>query len=736
MSEVPSQVVNLDTFRRAARAGDKPLNRKLSTTGGGNDLMLAAENWARYEYGKQRGHLDWCARASRLEEYYLGGGLQWRGPDREAVEGNYRHPIEINEVADAVNTAMGYQVNNRADISFKPRSHNADEDIATTLSRVAMQVADNTRLKWHESQIFADGLIQTRGYFEIRIGFDDTIRGEIRIGTIDPLDVIPDPDSKSYDPDDWSDVIITRWLTLDEIEGMYGTDARRKIEDRGQARLNEGDFGTDTDDVQRNSFGDPDSYNTTFDAYYSQGGVVRVRVIDRQYWRMEMTRVVVYPTGDIRVAENATPEKLAAWRQQGCVIMKRPQKRVRWLVTTCDTVLFDDWSPLAHFSIVPYFPFFRRGKTKGLIDDAIGPQDLLNSVMTAYNHAVKSTANSGWIVEEESLVGNVDVDDLETEGARNGLVLVYSRGAKNKPEKIKPNGIPAGLADLAAIATTKIQRATGQNSAMKGESGKDQSGIAIQSLQFAAQMSLGVPLDNLSRTRHMLAQRILELIQAFYDEPRLFRITNTDPLTGEETSEEVPLNWTDEAGNKLNDLTVGEYDVVVVDQPAQVTFDNSQFNQAISMKEAGVAIPDAVLIRYSTLANKSEIIQAIAAQQPQANPLDEAKALLARAQAALAEAQATSKNVEALFSAIRTGQIVATMPGVAPIGDAIAKSAGFVDKDQAPIFPDAPDAAAAGAAGVTPPPANTNPVTPDNPQRGMETGIEAGLGAAPAEAGA
>ena len=46
-----------------------------------------------------------------------------------------------NEVADAVNTALGYQVNNRADISFKPRSHNADEVVASTLSRVAMQVA-------------------------------------------------------------------------------------------------------------------------------------------------------------------------------------------------------------------------------------------------------------------------------------------------------------------------------------------------------------------------------------------------------------------------------------------------------------------------------------------------------------------------------------------------------------------------------------------------------------------
>ena len=73
------------------------------------------------------------------------------------------------------------------------------------------------------------------------------------------------------------------------------------------------------------------------------------------------------------------------------------------------------------------------------------------------------------------------------------------------------------------------------------------------------------------------------------------------------------------------------------------------------------------------------------------------------------------------------------MPGVAPLGDAIAKSAGFVDKDQAPIFPSGASAEAA-ASGVTAPPTNTHPATPDNPQRGMDAGIENGQSAVPAGA--
>lgn len=708
-----------------SRTSDRPIRARAK---GDDESKIARENFARYEYVSQRGHTEWCELAMRFEDYYQGGGRQIRIEDREKMEDEFRMPIEINELSEAVNTALGYQINNRADISFRPRSQGASEEIGTALSKVAMQVADNNKLRWKESGVFADGMIRSRGYFEIMINFDDSMKGEIRIGHLDSLDVIPDPDSKSYNPDDWADVIITRWLTLDEIEGMWGTDARKKVEANAGPYINEGDFGTETQEVPRTRFGDDDEASTTYDAYYSEGGITRVRVIDRQYWKMVNTRVVVYPSGDIRIAENVTKEKMAAWRQQGCIIINRPTKRVRWTVSTCDVLIHDDWSVMAHFSVVPYFPFFRHGRTKGLLNDGIGPQDLLNSCITAYNHAVKATANSGWLIEENSL-SNMDTDDLDTEGAKPGLTIEYKRTAKNKPEKIQPNTVPTGIADLARIASEKIMKLTGQTSAMRGEGGKDQSGIAIQSMQYAAQMSLTVPLDNLAQTRELLAQRILELIQSFYDDARIFQITKPDALTGKQVTEELRINWQDETGVLLNNLTIGEYDVVITEQPSQITFQNSQFTQALDMKKAGIAIPDTILVKNSMLSNKSEIIEAMTAQK-QTNPVDEAKALLLQAQAELARATTVNKNVEALFSAIRTGQIVATMPGVSTIADEVAKSAGFVDKNAAPIYPGGGpaiiDAPAPAPGSVQPPPNSTNPITPDNPAVGMDTGIESG----------
>ena len=62
-------------------------------------------------------------------------------------------------------------------------------------------------------------------------------------------------------------------------------------------------------------------------------------------------------------------------------------------------------------------------------------------------------------------------------------------------------------------------------------------------------------------------------------------------------------------GTYLNDVTLGQYDVVVTEVPMQVTFENSQFEQAIKMREKGIAIPDPVVIRYSNLADKNEVIE-------------------------------------------------------------------------------------------------------------------------------
>lgn len=680
----------------------------------------AERNWRRYEYAKQRGHLDYTQTAWVNEGMYAGGGRQWSPEDREVLAEEGRPAFEFNQIMPKINTALGYQIANRMDIGFRPRSGEASQDVASTLSKLAMQIADNNKLHWLESQVFGDGLIQQRGYFETYISYEDTMLGEVKIKTLDPLDVIPDPDAKSYDPDDWADVIISKWLTLDEIEALYGTEARTKVADAKEEESF--DFGDDEDGTPRNRFGDDNTSFTELGSETSSGGVKRVRVIDRQYWEIDQAEVLITLTGDIRVIEGMGEARISAMKADGAFQTKRRVRRVKWVVSTRNVTLHDDWSPFLHFTVVPYFPFFRRGLTRGLVDNAIGPQQMLNKALSQFIHIINTTANSGWI-SWEGTIQNMDEEELEERGAETGLNIVLGKDVPvdKRPQKIAANQIPQGLDRIVERAAMLLEQATGINESMSGGSGQEVSGIAIQTKQFAAQQQLAVPLDNLARTRAMLATRILELVQAFYDDPRVIRITETDER-GREQTEELQLNHPTAQGI-LNDLTLGEYDVVITEVPQQITFENSQFLQIIEMIDKGAPIPWPFVIRYSNLAQKQEIIDALERQaEAQPDPLNEARIALLKAQAMKTNNEAVNKAVESLYSAIQTAGPITMNPAVAPLADTLLKSAGFQDQDAAPIVPEA-----LAAPGITAPietPQNTNPLTPANPAVGINAGIK------------
>jgi hypothetical protein len=118
-----------------------------------------------------------------------------------------------------------------------------------------------------------------------------------------------------------------------------------------------------------------------------------------------------------------------------------------------------------------------------------------------------------------------------------------------------------------------------------------------------------VPLDNLRKTRQYLAEKVLNLVQRFYTEQRVIQITNeNDPM---KPREPVVINEMTPEGRIVNDLTLGEYDVVVGTAPARDSFDEMQFAEALNLRQVGVAIPDDAIIEYSHLARKAELAKRI-----------------------------------------------------------------------------------------------------------------------------
>jgi len=569
------------------------------------DIVLANETWNRYCYVRDRGHNDYVRKAVTCEDFFA--GLQWDASDLALLRAQKRPALTINKIISTLSNVMGEQIFNRVEIGFQPRSDGATQEVANALTKVFMQISESNQLSWTRSDVFADGIIGSRGFFDVRLGFDDNLRGQVEIAQLNPKNVLIDPDAEEYDPDKWGDVIISKWLSPNDISMLYGEEDAKLLSTRQDSYY---PYGYDSVERDRDRFGTfyPSSYGWNPES----GAAIQrnVRVIERQYRKITMQKQFVdVATGEARPVPDAWGRDRIAQHlamNQGLSVIKRQVPRIRWTVVADALVLHDDWSPFNHYTVVPYFPYFRRGRTIGLVENLLGPQELLNKVSSQELHVVNTTANSGWKIKRGALQ-NMTVEELEQRGAQSGLVLELDDVATGA-EKITPNQVPTGLDRISMKSEEHIKSISGVSDYDAGFAREDVSAKSVLANQKAGSKGRAKVLDNLARTDHILARNILDVVQTYYSEERLVYITK-DRFTGEQES--ITVNQNTPEGRIVNDLMLGEYCVVATAEPERDTYEDSQFEQAINLRENGVQIPDAVLIESSRLRRKHEITKSL-----------------------------------------------------------------------------------------------------------------------------
>jgi len=589
--------------------------------------LIVERQWSSYTRGRDAGHLDWVEEARQYDEYYYGN--QWDDEVTQTLDAQGRPHYSVNLVLSTVNAVIGEYIKSRQDISFVPMGKGANQETASSLRFLFKQIAINNKSEHKEKTVFTDGLIQDRGYFYYYMDFSDNVEGEIKEEVLDPTDVILDSGAKDYDPSTWNEVHISRWMTPDEIGALYGPEFRDQVE---LAAAN-GTFGHDSLEWEAPNFGgDYHNSETFFQPDTDEvKRVKRIRVIERQYRKLARTAFFVdRPTGDMRpVPEGWEKERSQAFAFQNDLdIIWKPERRIRVTITADKLILHDGWSMFSKIAVVPFFPYFRRGRPFGLVRNLIDPQDMLNKVTSQELHVVNTTANSGWIFETGSLV-NMDRDDLTTQGSKTGLVLEVAQGHE-PPQKIQPNQIPTGLSEIGAKAGTFFREISGVNEAQLGTQRSDSS-KALDARKQGGMIQQEIIFDNLALTRELRAELMLEMIQSYYSETRLIQVFKKNE-DGDVEQEELSINEpyftndpdTQESVEEIrNDVTLGEYSVVIGSIPRRETYDEGLFDQLMNMREAGVQIPDHILIENSQLPDKAEVVETVKQIQGLAAPTPE-----------------------------------------------------------------------------------------------------------------
>jgi len=598
----------------------------------------AEENIEIYRWIRDEGHLDFLAKAALCDEYVRGD--QWDAGVKAKLARRRKPTLTINKVLATYATLLGQQIDRRGDVSFRPSSGGQIET-ARALDKLWIHFTQQNNYDWIESCAFSDGIIRSRGYIDLRISYDDSMRADPVASYLNSKDVGLYPGDSGSDPDRWQGVMLSRWLCARDIAEIYGV----KLNDvmiHGDADA----LDSDLSDWKRDTFGTvnySDEFSTLDDTQRSKYRMLRV--LERQEWVYKTVPCFVEPaTGEVReIPTTWDRERIQlAIAQFGYNVISRRVKKINWVVSVGNLGLHNSVSPYKHFTVVPYFPFQVGGNTLGIVEHLIDPQNLLNKTLSQELHIVAGIANSGFKVRSGAL-SNMTTEQLQERGGEDGIVIEVN-GDLNAVEKLQPNQVPTGLDRLSYKAGEVMQEISLVNDSMQGLNRADESGRAIERKASQGSGALTPIYTALDNTRRIVARNWLDLVQAFVTEQRVYNITSrarfADP-------EQVEVNKEQFDGSFLNDLTVGEYGINVTNTQSRSSADLEQFDIMMQMIRQGAPIPwSDIVSNLTVLENRQEIVEFLKGQEGRNDP-SEASQKREELELRLLEAQAADKESSA-----------------------------------------------------------------------------------------
>lgn len=560
-------------------------------------VLLLSEKWHRAAWA----HSPWAERAKTCVDFFE--GRQWT--EKQLAERKGRPSFKWNMIAPLVRLILGYHGNNKTDITFQPGSDaRSSEEVAQVLSRVEKAIATGSGLEFVDVEVFLDGLVGGRGYYDTRLDFKDNDLGEIKTKALDPFSTYIDPDADTYNLNETAGYLHqARWTSIDEIEGALGKRVAELVRPftMGQTPVAPlASYAINDEITPVRSFGEKEDMATEWwETFYSLAGNFvdthrkTIRVVETQWKVRERRNVIIdLETGDKKtLPENWGREKIekvllyCETVGNPCIVQPRMVERIHWTVMAGDVILYDAPSMYDGFTTTGYFPYFRRGMTRGMVEDLIDPQLNKNKERNAEIEIVSKTANGGWKFHEKSLSPK-QKRLLKKFGSQPGFNLEWKGEAHMEPKVIEASGSPLKFERLEKKDDDDMRSISGINESALGELDRVQSGRAIEARQRQAVMSVQTYMDNFKRSKTLLGNQHLSMMQNHYTEQRLFRIMGED---GKFTQLIINQQMTDPASGGvsrvLNDITVGKYTAVVDPSPLSATFANAQFEEMLLLIE-------------------------------------------------------------------------------------------------------------------------------------------------------
>jgi len=565
-------------------------------------------------------------------------GIQWRDEDAQVLRERGQAPLVFNAIAQHIRWILGTERRTRVDFKVHGREKE-DNKPAQTKTKLLKYTDDVNHSVFARSMAFADAVKVGIGWLECGIRSDPTD---------EPLfdrweswrNMWNDPLAKEPDNSDSRFLFRAKWV--DEDVAMMMFPDRKEVIRQSSVSHQLYSFSEDDDMGYSGLYHAYTPGSTTVqsgramfnDSFHIGIRRKRVRLVECWYKvpaNVQMLRTRVSPlmnpifrnqlmrmNGDeVKGPRSASVQGLLD--DGHASVYDALKMKVRVAIFSNKGMLQDVESPYRHdrFAFTPVWAFKRDrdGQPYGVIRNMRDPQEDLN----------KRRSKALWILSTNRVVADEDAvedwDEAEEQVARPDGIIKKIRGTDfdiSNETALAKEHVALMIQDIQFLEST-----SGVTEENRGEVTNASSGRAINLRQTQGSVVTADLFDNLRFAIQLHGEKKLSLIEQYYTEPKIFRITGD---RGQEDFQNVNMPGQDDDGNLQieNDITRTKSDFIVDTQSFNETVRLAMFESMMNM--LGQMEPDVQLalldmaIDLSDHPNRDEMVRRIRELNGQIDP--------------------------------------------------------------------------------------------------------------------
>jgi len=561
---------------------------------------------------------DSTNRAEALNDIKFAAGDQWPVEIQNSRNLESRPCLTINKIDAYIRQVTNQQRMQRPRIKVHPVNNLADYKIAQVIEGITRHIEVNSSADTAYDTAFDYAVRMGWGYWRVNYKYvrEDSFDQEIYIDAIDnPFTVYFDPNSIRPDGSDAERCLITTVLDKKIFREMYPG-------------------ANDGANFQQRSTGDD-----------TAAWITKEDIRIAEYFWIERERTKLYLLSDGTASFADSDGFFKRVEAAGLTVVDEREsfrKAVKWAKMTALEVLEEKTWAGKYIPVVPCYGaqviVDDKRKKYGLVRFAKDPQRMYNFWRTSMTESVALAPKAKWLLAEGQDEGH------ENEWAMANIKSMPVLRYKQKdiegvpapaPQRLQPEPPPAGIMEAAGAISADLQMVLGIMDPNQLPSGNI-SGKALQGQQNQVDLSNFHFYDNLTRSIAQTGRIILDLIPKIYDTQRVMRIIGSDGQPDMTT-----INEQNEIGEVLNDVTVGEYDVVMDTGPGFQTKRQQAVESMMPLLTGNQElfnIAGDLVFRNMDFPGADVIADRLAAMNPMAN-IDEKSDIPPEAQMRLAQSE-------------------------------------------------------------------------------------------------